>query len=143
MINKLFSIFALFIPSWNFFGGSEATPYLLVSVGEEYHPVCPPKKVNLLNLIYNPNGNLYLLHHSHMQALLNEIFNQQDNPHFDLENSPFFKLARNWAEFYLFQNKIESKMYQLKFAYVKRTLDNIEIVEEIFQSPSYELLTTH
>lgn len=138
MKDNFFSLFALFFPSWNFFGGSDSTPYLFVQVGEEHWPVFPPAKVNLAHLFFNPHGNLYLAHHSHMQALHNEIFTNQDNPQFNLEKSPIYHLAKNWAEHYLIHNKIVTDTYQLKFSYVKKVLNNIEIIEEIFQSPTYE-----
>lgn len=140
MINKVFSLLKLFFPSWNFFGGSADTPYLFVKIENGYVPVFPPLKVGLNHLFFNPQGNLYLAYHSNMQSLLNEIYLNQDNPQFNLIDTPIYNLAKNWAENYLNQNHIDVKDYSFKFSYVKIKLDKIEILEDIFISPNYELL---
>ncbi len=140
MENKFFSLLKLFFPSWNFFGGSSDTPYLLVKVNSEYVPVFPPPQVGWSSFFFNPFGNLYLAHHSNMQSLLNEIYHNQDNPHFKLEDTPIYAIAKNWVEYYLFQNNINAKNYNFKFSYVKFNLDKLEILEDIFISPDYELL---
>ncbi len=140
MIGKYFSLFKLFFPSWNFFGGSTDTPYLMVKYDQEFVPVFPPPPTKLLNLFYNPYGNLYLAHHSNMQALLNELYTNQDLPEFKLENSPIYAIAKNWVEYFLYQQINKPHTYCFKFAYIKKNNDKIEIVEDIFTSPEYELL---
>lgn len=136
----MFSFLKLFFPSWNFFGGSTDTPYLFVKIKDEFVPVFPPEKTKLFNLVFNPHGNLYLAYHSNMQSLLNEIYFNQDNPQFNLLETPIYLLTKNWAENYFYRNKIKVKEYCFKFSYVKMNLDRIEIHEDIFISPTYELL---
>lgn len=139
--SRYINFFKFFFPSWSFFDGSSDTPCLLYKINNsnEWHFAMSPTPTKLHHLFFNPLGNLYMAHHSHIQQLATEIFEKQNDQHFLIEDSINYKISLNFVRYAIKKNRLKSKTFQMKLAYItKDNLNHIETMDDILISPIYD-----
>lgn len=127
MLNALIK---LLLPAWNFFDDTTFTPIVYFQINQdEWKEFYPPPETRLINFFYNPYGNLYLFYHSLIQRLINDIFEKQNNPDFNLDQLSSFKILHNWIK-----KDVHGASFRFKLV-DKKLLNHSEI---IFQTPFYD-----
>lgn len=81
-MNSFLHFFKTLFPSWKFFDESTDTPVLLYKYTDEadWKLVFPVPAKHWYNVLWNPQGNLYLAYNSHMQQLMMDLAEFEEVP---------------------------------------------------------------
>jgi hypothetical protein len=140
--SKYINFFKFLFPSWCFFDESTDTPFLMYQINqtENWETCFPPKSVRLYHLFHNPDINLYMAFHSHMQQMVFEIFDHQNDPDFDYKSSVNYLLVKKFLNYYIRKTKNTVNPihnYQFKISFVKKGMETktFIVTEDILISP--------
>jgi hypothetical protein len=130
--NSTVNLFKALFPSWKFFDESADTPVLLFRlVNEEEWRICVPHpQKHWYHLFYNPEGNLYLAYHSHIQQLLGELTNASE-----LESQRFHEhISYNICEHFVRSRSLSSD-FQFKISNIQIEKKGFIVLDDILISP--------
>lgn len=131
--HAFFNFFKSLFPSWKFFDESTDTPVLLyrfLSSEDDWKIAVPVPKRKWSDFFWNPEGNFYLAYHSHMQQLMNDLTNLEEEKLQDFQHHLSYKLTANFLKIRDF-----SRPYQFKISTIVKTEESFEILEDIILSP--------
>jgi hypothetical protein len=138
--NKYLNLIKPLIPSWKFYDDFEETRLLFfrakVSDEEtfcEWAPLYQTPLPTLPALFINNQGNLILAVQSHIQTLIHDLGEHDEQNAF--QDTLTYKITKNMVSYALRKKYSQSFIYQFKLASVN---DNAELMEDILVSPLYE-----
>jgi hypothetical protein len=130
--HPLFHVFKSLFPSWKFFDESNDTPVLLYKFLNEtdWKIAVPVPERRWYNFIWNPEGNYYLAYHSHMQQLMGDLTEANEQETAAFQNHLSYKVTANFIQ----QLNLKSA-YQFKVSAIKKNDSGFIITEDILISP--------
>ncbi|MBC7429964.1 MAG: hypothetical protein H7336_15225 [Bacteriovorax sp.] len=138
--NKYINLIKPLIPSWKFYDDFEETRLLFfrakVSDEEtfsEWAPLYQTPRPTFPTLFVNNQGNLILAAQSHIQTLIHDIGEHNDQTAF--QDTLTYKITKNLVSYALRKKYNDHFIYQFKLSSVS---DKAEIMEDILVSPLYE-----
>ncbi|MBC7711822.1 MAG: hypothetical protein H7177_00685 [Rhizobacter sp.] len=143
--NKYINLIKPLIPSWKFYDDFEETRLLFfrskISDEEtfsEWAPLYQTPTPTLPALFINNQGNLILAAQSHIQTLIHDICEHNDETAF--QDTLTYKITKNLVSYALRKKYTKAFIYQFKLASVSV---KAEIMEDILVSPLYEEEESH
>jgi hypothetical protein len=138
--NKYLNLIKPLIPSWKFYDDFEETRLLFFRVKvsdeetfSEWAPLYQTPRPALKAFFINHQGNLILAAQSHIQTLIHDIGEHNDQTPF--QDSLTYKITKNLVSYALKKKFTKAFIYQFKLASVN---EKAEVQEDILVSPLYE-----
>lgn len=131
------------IPSWKFYDDFEETRLFFYRIKKnesetfsDWIPLYQAPAPKLAHFFINPQGNLILAAHSHIQTLIEDI--EHHDAKLPFEETLSYKITKNFIHYALIRKFHEGGFYQFKLA-----SSNLEAkpLEDIMVSPLYNLLS--
>lgn len=138
--NKYLNLIKPLIPSWKFYDDFEETRLLFFRVKvsdeetfSEWAPLYQTPRPAPKAFFINHQGNLILAAQSHIQTLIHDIAEHNDQTPF--QDTLTYKITKNLVSYALRKKFTKAFIYQFKLASVN---EKAEVQEDILVSPLYE-----
>lgn len=142
--NKWLHLFRVLFPSWSFFTKPVKRPVLFHRTGQgpeslgPWTPTLAQQKRTPWQWLFNPQGNLRLAHHNHLQHLLSDLAQLHPEDTTDFKNTSSYRITKELVQsLSQDENTTLGSSYQFKLC-LNDPLERHLPQEEILVSPVYE-----